>query len=54
MGDGTGGMHRVGPDEERSDPWLSEVVLEFATLAGVFALLFGLFFLVQALKDLPA
>lgn len=35
------------------DPWFSQAVLEFATIAGLFAMLFGLFFLLKALEDLP-
>lgn len=54
MRNATRDIYAIRPDEEGSDPWLTEVVLEFATIAGLFALLFGLFFLVQALQDLPA
>ena len=39
--------------EKERDPWFSRVVLEFATIAGLFAMLFGLFFLLKALEELP-
>lgn len=41
------------PDHEDSDAWLTEAVLEFATIAGLFAIFFGLFFLLHAVEDLP-
>lgn len=41
------------PDDDDSDAWLTEAVLEFATIAGLFAIFFGLFFLFDALRDLP-
>ena len=39
--------------EKEHDPWFSRAVLEFATIAGLFAMLFGLFFLLKALEELP-
>lgn len=39
--------------QDRNDPWLAEAVLEFATIAGLFAMLFGVFFLLRALEELP-
>ena len=41
------------PDHEDAKLWLTEAVLEFATIAGLFAIFFGLFFLLHALEDLP-
>jgi hypothetical protein len=40
-------------DHEDSEAWLTEAVLEFATIAGLFAIFFGLFFLMHAMEDLP-
>ena len=47
-------LYPVQDGEAAADAWLSGVVLEFATIAGLFSLLFGLFFLLQALRDMPA
>ena len=41
-------------DHDDSGAWLAEAVLEFATIAGLFAILFGLAFLAHALEALPA
>ncbi len=43
--------------ENNDDPqeralWLAEALLEFTTIAGLFALLFALFFLCGAVQDL--
>ncbi|HYG91739.1 MAG TPA: hypothetical protein VD978_36440 [Azospirillum sp.] len=40
-------------DDEDIEVWLFEAVLAFVTIAGLFATLFGLFFLVYALEALP-
>ena len=40
-------------DRDESGLWLTEAVLEFATIAGLFAVFFGLFFLLHALEELP-
>ena len=40
-------------DHDDSGLWLTEAVLEFATIAGLFAIFFGLFFLLHALEELP-
>ncbi len=40
-------------DHEDIQVWLAEAVLEFATITGLFAIFFGLFFLLGALEDLP-
>ncbi|HEY0835762.1 MAG TPA: hypothetical protein VGE72_17800 [Azospirillum sp.] len=39
--------------DHEPDPWFSRAVLEFVTIAGLFAMLFGLFFLLKAMEDLP-
>jgi len=46
-------MRPTHRDDDDPDQWLSEAVLEFATIAGLFAALFSLFFLLRALEDLP-
>lgn len=48
-----GGTTMRHTDHDESDAWLTEAVLEFATIAGLFAIFFGLFFLLHALRDLP-
>lgn len=40
-------------DDEDRRLWLAQAVLEFATIAGFFATLFGLHFLSYALNSLP-
>jgi hypothetical protein len=45
-------MTTLHTDHDDSDPWLTEAVLEFATIAGLFAVFFGLFFLLHALEGL--
>jgi len=46
-------MTMLHADHDESDAWLTEAVLEFATIAGLFAIFFGLFFLLHALEELP-
>lgn len=46
-------MTTLHSDHDDTGAWLTEAVLEFATIAGLFALFFGLFFLLHALEDLP-
>lgn len=45
-------MTTLHTDHDDTDAWLTEAVLEFATIAGLFAIFFGLFFLLHALEGL--
>ena len=40
-------------EREEAKLWLTEAVLEFATIAGLFAIFFGLFVLLDAVKGAP-
>lgn len=40
-------------DRRERDLWLAEALLEFTTIAGLFALLFALFILIGAVQETP-
>lgn len=43
----------LDPTHDDRTPWITEAVLEFTTIAGLFAMLFALFFVYGAIQNLP-